>query len=346
MKKHLNTLFVTTAGSYLKKDGEAILVQIQKENKLRVPLHNLDGLVCFGAIGCSPHLMGACAKAGITISFLTEYGNFQAAVVGYTSGNVLLRREQYRIADDMGASVSVARYFVYGKVANSRAVLLRAARDSKCPIKKESLQSKAKRLGYFLEQTRDAATLDQLRGIEGDVAREYFQEFNNMLTGDSVKTKDFEFTKRSKRPPMDRLNALLSFLYSMFTHDARSACEAVGLDSQVGFLHRGRAGRASLGLDLIEEFRSFLIDRLVLSLINRRQIQSSDFEISDAGSVRLTDKGRKTVLVAYQNRKQDVITHPFLQEKTTIGLLIHLQARLLARFIRGDIDAYPPFIWR
>jgi len=315
MKKHLNTLFVTTEGAYLKKDGQAVVVAIEKQNKLRLPLHNLDGIVCMGHIMCSPSLMAACAKAGVTISFLTPYGGFQAAVTGFTSGNVLLRRTQYRQADDADATLEIARQMVAAKIANSRSVLLRAARDCKNELNQANLRTMAKRFGVF--------SCMMSSHVEG-----------------------FDFKHRSRRPPLDRINALMSFLYSMLTHDARSACEATGLDAAVGFLHRDRPGRPSLALDLIEEFRAFVADRLVLSLLNRKQIQAKDFDITESGAVLLKDKSRKAVLAAYQKRKQDVITHPFLEEKTTIGLLLHLQARLLARYLRGDIDAYPPFVWR
>ena len=343
MKKHLNTLFVTTEGAYLKKDGQAVVVSIEKQNKLRLPLHNLDGIVCMGHIMCSPSLMAACAKAGVTISFLTPYGGFQAAVTGYTSGNVLLRRTQYRQADDPESTLAVARQFVSAKIANSRSVLLRAARDTRDQENRQALQKVAKRMGFDVEMACNARTLDSLRGTEGESANTYFSVFGCMMSGH---VKGFEFQHRSRRPPLDRINALMSFLYSMLTHDARSACEATGLDPQVGFLHRDRPGRPSLALDLIEEFRAFIADRLVLSLLNRKQIQAKDFDMTESGAVLLKDKSRKTVLAAYQKRKQDVITHPFLDEKTTIGLLIHLQARLLARYLRGDLDAYPPFVWR
>lgn len=344
MKRHLNTLFVTTEGAYLKKDGQAVVVRIEKENRLRLPLHNLDGIVCFGPVGVSPSLMGACAKAGVSISFMNMWGGFLASVVGFTSGNVLLRREQYRVADDEPSSLAIAKNFISGKIANSRNVLLRAARDSKTSEDRERLRHGAKQLAYDLEFAATAKGLDQLRGVEGDSANKYFKCFNALIS--PAARNEFEFTLRSRRPPLDRINCLLSFLYSMLTHDARSACEATGLDAAVGFLHRDRPGRPGLSLDLIEEFRAFIVDRLVLSLINRKQIQKKDFVVSPGGAVRLTENARKTVLTAYQKRKQDQITHPFLDEKTTIGLLLHLQARLLARHLRGDTDAYPAFIWR
>jgi CRISPR-associated protein Cas1 len=344
MKRHLNTLFVTTEGAYLKKDGQAVVVSIEKQNRLRLPLHNLDGIVCLGNnIMCSPALMGASAKAGVSISFLTPYGGFVAAVNGYSPGNVLLRREQYRRADDPDATLHIARHFVAAKIANSRSVLLRAARDTADSEAKAALQSTARRMGHDVRIARNAKTLDSLRGTEGESANTYFSVFNRMM---SARVEGFEFTCRSRRPPLDRINALLSFLYSMLTHDARSACEATGLDAAVGFLHRDRPGRPGLSLDLIEEFRAFLADRMALSLLNRKQIQASDFEVTESGAVLLKDKPRKRVLVSWQKRKQDVITHPFLNERTTVGLLVHLQARLLARYLRGDIDDYPPFVWR
>ena len=343
MKKHLNTLFVNTQGSYLRKDGQAVVVVVEDEIKLRLPLHNLDGIVCFGNVMMSPFLMGACAKAGVSISFLSMYGGFIAAVNGYSPGNVLLRREQYRRADHPDDTLQIARHFVAAKIANSRAVLLRAARDTRRTDSKERLQATAKRMTHDVERARRAKSADSLRGIEGESANTYFSVFNDLMSDHVI---GFEFTHRSRRPPLDHINALLSFLYSMLTHDARSACEATGLDAAVGFLHRDRPGRPGLSLDLIEEFRAFLADRLALSLINRKQVQLKDFEVTDSGAVLLKDKPRKTVLAAYQQRKQDVITHPFLNEKTTVGILVHLQARLLARYLRGDLDDYPPFLWK
>lgn len=343
MKTHLNTLFVTTDGAYLKKDGQAVVVRVEKENRLRIPLHNLDGIVCFGRVGCSPMLMAACAKANVTISFMSRYGGFQAAVIGFSPGNVVLRRKQYRQADDPIATLTLARGFVVGKIANSRAVLLRAARDSKKPENTARLKDMAHKMLHDLNHARAAEDIETLRGIEGDVANKYFACFNQMISSQSI---GFEFNIRSRRPPLDPLNSLLSFMYSILTHDARSACEATGLDAAVGFLHRDRSGRPGLALDLIEEFRAFLVDRLVLSLINRRQILAKDFTTTESGAILIKDKARKNILAAYQKRKMDTIIHPFLKEKTSIGLLIHLQSRLLARYLRGDIDSYPPFFWK
>ena len=343
MKRHLNTLFVMTEGAYLRKDGLAVVVSVEQKTKLRIPLHNLDGIVCFGRIGCSPMLMGACAKHDVTISFLSPWGSFRAAVVGFTPGNVLLRRAQYRIADDEQASCQFARIAIAAKVANSRSVLLRGARDTKDEQQAERLRTVARRLAHFVTEIEVTTSLDRLRGLEGESASSYFGCFNDLIRADHGA---FQFHGRTRRPPTDNVNALMSFLYSMLTHDLRSACEAAGLDAAVGFLHRDRPGRPGMALDLVEEFRPFIADRMVFSLINRRQVTHRDFDVGPGGAVQLTEKGRKTVLAAYQKRKQDVIEHPYLGEKTTIGLLPHLQARLCARFIRGDLNAYPGFIWK
>jgi len=343
VKTHLNTLFITTEGSYLSKDGEAVAVKIEKETKLRIPLHNLDGIMCFGRIGMSPQLMGACAETNVSISFLTEHGRFRAAVVGFSPGNVLLRRQQYRLSDDPIACGSISQAVVAGKLANCRSVLLRAARDSTDPDRSARLQTVASRLAANMIDVRSANQVDRLRGLEGEAAVSYFSAFNDLV---NATPNEFIYTKRSRRPPRDALNALLSFIYALLSHDARSACEACGLDSAVGFLHRDRPGRPGMALDLMEEFRPFLADRLALSLINRRQVTEKGFDFLETGAVQMNDATRKTVLVAYQERKQEVITHPFLGEKTSVGLLIHLQARLMARHLRGDLDGYPPFIWK
>lgn len=341
MKHHLNTLFVTTPGAYLKKDGQAVAVRVNGQIALRVPLHNLGGIVTFGAIGLSPALMGACAQAGVAISLLTEYGRFLARVSGFTPGNVLLRREQYRRADDPQPSLSIARAIVTGKLANCRCVLLRSARDYPDHPRRPEVDRAAARLAQTIDEVARAPDLDTLRGLEGDAARDYFAVFNAMIV---AQQDDFHMNGRSRRPPLDNVNALLSFLYAMLTHDARAACEAAGLDPAVGFLHRDRPGRPGLALDLIEEFRPLLADRLALTLINRRQVSPDGFRRQEAGGLTMTDDTRKAVLVAYQKRKQDVVVHPFMGERVTIGLLVHLQARLLARFLRGELNGYPPCI--
>jgi CRISPR-associated protein Cas1 len=343
MKQHLNTLFITTDGAYLAKSGEAIAVRVEKKTKLQVPLHNLDGVVCFGRVGLSPALLGACAARNVTVSLLDPHGRFRAAVVGFSPGNVLLRRTQYRTADDHAASCAIARNMIAAKIANARSVLLRAMRDSGAPQASPALQGAINRMSQDIEAARRCESLDQLRGIEGGSADVYFQCFSEIV---SPQAREFTFTSRNRRPPLDPFNSLLSFLYAMLAHDVRSACESVGLDAAVGFLHRDRPGRPGLALDLMEEFRPFLADRLALSLINRRQVTVAGFTTTESGAVMMDDQTRKTVLVAYQKRKQDEILHPVLGEKVTVGLLVHLQARLLARRLRGDIEAYPPFIWR
>lgn len=361
MKHHLNTLFVTLDKAYLAKDGAAVTVRHDKQTKLRVPLHNLDGIVAFGwDTGASPALMHACAEADVTLSFCTPHGKFLAAVRGFTSGNILLRREQYRRADDELASAAIARNCIAAKLYNCRTVLQRALRDhgdarsedqGPDPVPSTPQPtSLARAVDYFQNRIQylqiappEKLSLDSLRGVEGDCAALYFECFNRMITADDPAMR---LNGRSRRPPLDPVNALLSFLYAMLSHDLRSACEVVGLDPQCGFLHRDRPGRPSLALDLMEEFRPVFADRLALSLINRRQIGVGDFDKRENGAYRLKEKSRKKVLVAWQERKQTEVTHPFLQEKTTFGLFPHLQARLLARHLRGDIDAYPAFLWK
>ncbi len=343
MKKYLNTLFVTTQGAYLAKEGETIVVKVDKEIRLRLPVHTMGGIVCFGNVSCSPFLMGFCAENGVGISFLTEHGRFLARVQGPVSGNVLLRREQYRKADDRQASADIARAVLIGKIGNSRTVLQRALRDHADKIDADKVGFAIKRLNNYLEQLSKNRPLDEVRGCEGDAAHIYFSVFDNLIV---AQKEEFSFQERNRRPPLDNVNALLSFVYTLLVHDVRSALEGVGLDPAVGFLHRDRPGRPGLALDMMEEFRSFLADRLTLSLINLRQVQGKGFYKSDSGAVLMTDDTRKTLLVAYQERKQGEIVHPFLEEKVSIGTLFHIQALLMARYLRGDLDGYPPFIWK
>jgi CRISPR-associated protein Cas1 len=342
VKKHLNTLFVTTQGAYLAKDGETVTVRIEKEVALRVPLHTLDSIVCFGNVGCSPFLMGFCGERNVTLSFLSENGRFLARVQGPVSGNVLLRREQYRRADDLIFSAQVATACVLGKVANCRTVLLRGLRDHADKIDAPVLDEAVGHLSASLRRLQAGLVLDEIRGVEGDAARVYFNAFDHLI----VRGKDhFFMQQRSRRPPLDRINCLLSFLYTLVLHDIRSALESVGLDPAVGYLHRDRPGRAGLALDLMEEFRP-LADRLALSLVNLGQLQQGDFIISDGGGVRMSDTARKTLLVTYQKRKQEEMIHPFLEEKMSLGLFFHTQALLFARYLRGELDGYPPVIWK
>jgi CRISPR-associated protein Cas1 len=343
MKRHLNTLYVTTQGAYLAREGEAVLVRQKDVLLLRVPIHTLGGIVCFGQIGFSPFLVGLCGERGVAVSFLTERGRFLARMEGKTSGNVLLRREQYRRADDPAASAALARSVIAAKIANSRTVLLRALRDRPDSAGAEVLKAAAAQMGQHLAALKEGVPLDTLRGLEGTAARVYFEVFDELIT---QQKESFFFRQRSRRPPLDNVNALLSFLYTLLRHDVEAALETVGLDPAVGFLHRDRPGRASLALDLMEEQRAFLADRLALSLVNLRQIDAAGFRTDESGGVVMDDATRKTVLVAYQTRKQEEIVHPFLAEKTTVGLLPHLQAALLARHLRADLDGYPPFVWK
>jgi CRISPR-associated protein Cas1 len=327
-----------------------VAVRVEQETKLRVPIHTLGAIVCFGQISCSPFLMGMCGEHGVALAFLTENGHFLARVHGPVQGNVLLRRAQYRLADDEAGSAVMARAVVMAKVANCRTVLQRALRDK--PDKtgdkangsgSEEMERAVRRLGRLLEDVAKSGKVDEIRGHEGDAARVYFSVFDHLITASKER---FFFRGRSRRPPLDNVNALLSFAYTLLTHDITAALEGVGLDPAVGYLHRDRPGRPSLGLDLLEELRPVIADRLVLSLINRRQLRADSFRKTESGGVVMDDAARKDVLVAYQARKQEEIQHPFLGEKAAFGLVPHLQAMLLARFIRGDLDGYPSFLWK
>ncbi|MGO9273769.1 MAG: type I-C CRISPR-associated endonuclease Cas1c [Terriglobia bacterium] len=343
MKQLLNTLYVTTQGAYLARDGEAVAVRVEHETKLRVPIHTLSSIVCFGNVSASPFLMGLCGESSVALAFLTEHGRFLARVQGPVSGNVLLRREQYRWADRDEKAAAVARAVVTGKIANCRTVLLRAARDNPEGAGVADLDQAERRLGRLLETVAGTAGLEEIRGHEGDAARVYFGVFDHLITASK---EDFFFRGRSRRPPLDNMNALLSFIYTLLVHDATAALEAVGLDPAVGYLHRDRPGRPGLGLDLVEELRPVVADRLALSLVNRRQVQAGGFRATEGGGVVMDDATRKEVLIAYQKRKQEEILHPFLQERVAFGLTPHVQAMLLARFVRGDLDGYPTFLWK
>jgi CRISPR-associated protein Cas1 len=341
MKRILNTLYVTADHSYLSRKGEGILVRVEDEVKLHVPVHTLESIVCFGHVMCSPGMLGLCAERGVTVSFLSMNGRFLARMEGPVSGNVLLRRQQYRHSEQSPADI--ARQFVLAKLVNSRAVLLRTARDRSSAPGTKPLRTAALTLKRMLRQLNRAADADSLRGLEGQAAHAYFSAFDHLI---SAQKEDFVFRFRSRRPPLNPINALLSFLYTLLVHDVRSALETVGLDPAVGFLHTDRPGRPSLALDLMEELRAYMADRLVLSMINRKQLGPQHFESAPGGAHRMTDKGRKIVLTTWQKRKQDAITHPFLGEKMHLGLLPFTQALLMARFLRGDLDAYPPFLSR
>lgn len=342
MRRLLNTLYVTTPYSYLAREGENILIRKEEEILFRVPVHNLEAIVYFGYPGASPSLLGLCAERGVTVSFLTEYGKFLARVEGPQSGNVLLRRRQYRLADEENRVPVLAKYFIAAKIMNSRAVLQRGRRDHPDRVGTGIERS----IALLLSSARkvfESHSLNDIRGLEGDAAQRYFSEVDHLIL---EQKQDFFMAGRNRRPPLDNFNALLSFFYTLLVHECRSALESVGLDPSVGFLHRDRPGRPSLALDLMEELRPYLGDRMVLSLINRKQISRSDFVKKENGAVYLTSNARKTLLTAWQKRKQEQIIHPYLEEKMPVGLLAYSQALLLARFLRGDLDAYPAFIWK
>lgn len=346
MRRQLNTLYVTTEGAWLRKDGANIVMEVEQRERARLPVHMLESLVCFGRVLVSPPLMGYCAEQGICTSFLTPNGRFLARVEGPVSGNVLLRRQQYRVSDDPDRCAAIVHNILLGKLHNQRAVLGRALRDHGDKLEPEAeaaLTHAYKRLGRIAEKLPGETSLDMLRGYEGEAAQAYFGVFDMLIRVDSPAMR---FQGRSRRPPRDAVNALLSFLYTLVTHDCRSALESVGLDPAVGFLHRDRPGRPSLALDLLEEFRPLLADRLALSLINRKQLGERDFQIMDNGAVLLTEASRKTVLTAYQERKREELRHAFIEEKAAIGLFPFIQAQMLARHLRGDLDAYPPFLWK
>ncbi len=343
MRRLLNTLFVTTEGAYLSKKGQTVLVSINGEEKKRVPILNLGAVVCFGRVSCSPYLLGLCGERGVSVSFMSTYGRFLARVEGPISGNVLLRREQYRRADALDFSAQVARSIVIGKVHNCRQVLSRALRDHADKLDRVVVERARDRLRDSLTSLNRRLELDAVRGVEGEAAHGYYSVFDELI----IKQKeDFRFEQRSRRPPLDKVNALLSFLYTLLMHDVRSALETVGLDPAVGYLHRDRPGRYGLALDLMEELRPFIVDRLTFSLINRQQVRGAGFTIRESGAVTMDDETRRAVIIAYQERKNEKLRHPFLDEKVKVGLLPFVQALLMARFLRGELEAYPPFAWR
>lgn len=344
MHRQLNTLYVTTEGAWLRKDGANIVMEVDKDVRARLPVHMLESMVCIGRVAVSPRLLGYCAEQGITICYLTAEGKFLARVEGPISGNVLLRREQYRRSDDQVRCAAIVRNLLAGKIHNERAVLARGWRDHEEKLPDTpAFQHALKRLKRIQQRLLIEEGVDLLRGLEGEAAQAYFGVFDQLI---HTQSPQLRFGGRNRRPPRDGFNALLSFLYTLLTHDCRSALETVGLDPAVGFLHRDRPGRPSLALDLSEELRPLLCERLALSLVNRRQLTESDFRRLDNGAVLLKPEARKAVLVAYQERKREQLQHAFLGEKVGIGLLPYLQAQLLARHLRGDIDGYPPFLWK
>lgn len=346
MRRHLNTIYVTSEDAWVRKDGANIVIEVNGTERGRAPIHMIGSVICFCRTGMSPALMAACAEAGVAVSFLTPEGRFLARVEGPRTGNVLLRRAQYRVADDEAKALGFVRGVVAAKVANQRTVVRRVLRDHRetaSPQTCSALEQAEQRLGDVARRVLSAESVSTLRGLEGEAANTYFAVFGHLLRSNDPA---FTFRDRSRRPSLDRINALLNFLYAMLGHDCRSALEAVGLDPQVGLLHADRPGRASLALDLMEEFRPVLADRLALSLINRRQLMPNDFVIEEGGAVVLTEAARKVVLVAWQERKKEELRHPFVDEQVTLGLVPHIQAQLLARHLRGDLDGYPSFIWK
>jgi CRISPR-associated protein Cas1 len=340
MSGHHNTLYVMTQGAYLSKDHENVRISVSGEAKTSIPFHHLSSILCLGRISMSPQLMGSCAEKGIEISFCTEHGRFLARIEGPWHGGSVLRRSQYKASEDPATCLTLARSFVLGKLSNSRVTLARATREDARQETYTVLNEAAASISARLPSVKTVPTLDGLRGEEGNAAAVYFGVFDSLITHERA---TFSFQGRNRRPPLDPMNAILSFLYSMLCNDATSALQAVGLDPAIGFLHTERPGRASLALDLMEEFRSFLADRLALTLVNKERLRPSGFIRTETGAVEMDDETRKTIVKAYQDRKSDPIQHPFTSEDTTIGMLIHIQARLLARAIRGDLDAYPPF---
>lgn len=339
MKKHLNTLYITSDDAFVRKERETFVVELNNEKVFQAPIHSIENIVCFGFKALTPALMAFCAENNVGVSYLSNTGKFLARVYGAQQGNVLLRKTQYTLADNEFESLRIARPIVAAKVANYRHLLLRHQRNHPDDCS-DSVPSAAATMGNRLTEIERAESLDGLRGYEGECAMVYFGVLSSLIT---AQLEDFTFSHRTKRPPLDPANALLSFLYALLANDVRSALETTGLDPQVGFLHQLRSGRPSLALDIMEEFRAYLGDRIMLNLINLKQVTKSDFEIRESGEVRMSDDARKTLISAYQKRKQEEITHPFLGEKMTIGLLPHIQAQLLARYIRGDISDYPPF---
>lgn len=343
MRKLLNTLYITLPDTYLSLDGENVVVKQEEQVLARFPLHNFEGICTFGYAGVSPKLMGTCAERGIALTFMTRSGRFLARVIGEDRGNVVLRKEQYRRSDDERASALLARNFIFGKLYNSKWILERATRDHPLRIDVERFKRTSASLSDSLKMVRNVEDLAVLRGLEGTAAMQYFSLFDDLIL---QQKDDFYFRGRSRRPPLDKTNALLSFVYALLSNDVKAALEGVGLDAYVGFMHRDRPGRASLALDMMEELRGALADRFVLSLINKKLVNGSGFLVKETGAVVMDEDTRKQVVKLWQEKKQELVVHPYLGEKIMWGLIPHAQALLLARHLRGDLDEYPPFLWK
>ena len=341
MRKLLNTLFITLPDAYLTREGNTIVVRADDEDKFKIPIINLESIVCFNYQGMSPALMRLCVENNVSVSFLNQYGKFLARITGPVKGNVVLRKLQFRNSENEEACVNIAVNMIAGKIANCRYVLHRGVRDHGEKIQEDIVQESYLALADSYKNLKKASSLATIRGIEGEAASRYFSSLDHLILNQK---DDFFMRERSRRPPLDRFNALLSFLYSLLHLDIVAALETVGLDPAVGFLHRDRSGRNSLALDIMEELRPYLADRLAITLINRKQIKADDFVIKESGAVLMNESCRKDVMAAYHRRKQEQIIHPFIDEKISIGLIPHIQAMLLARFLRGDIEGYPPFL--
>ncbi|WP_432776084.1 type I-C CRISPR-associated endonuclease Cas1c [Brevibacillus gelatini] len=343
MKKLLNTLFITQPDVYLSLDGDNIVLLKDQEKLGRLPLHNLESIISFGYTGASPALMGYCAERNISLTFFTRNGRFLARVIGESKGNVVLRKKQYLVSEDEVLSAKIARNFILGKIYNHKWMIERMTRDYPLRIDVDRFKDASKQLSSLLLDVRKCENLERLRGLEGQAAICYNRIFDSMIL---QQKESFYFRGRSRRPPLDNVNAMLSFAYSLLAIDMAAALEGVGLDAYVGFLHRDRPGRASLALDVMEELRGVFADRFVLSLINKKIVSNEDFLVKENGAVIMGDEARKKFLTAWQNKKQEKITHPYLGEKISWGLVPHAQALLLARFLRNDLDEYPPFLWK
>jgi len=340
MRKLLNTLYITNPNAYLSRDGDNIVIKVDDNEVGRRPIHILESIVCFTYNGISPSLMKLCSTYRVSVCFANQYGSFSGRIQGKINGNVLLRRTQYRVADDEEKSLEISKVIILAKVVNSKKIVNRVLRDHKDKVDNVLLECIQVKLKDSIESIPNVKDYDSLRGIEGDSARTYFQSFNELIL---KQKEDFFFVGRNRRPPQDNVNALLSFAYTLIANEVASALETVGLDPYVGFFHTDRPGRVSLALDMMEELRAYLGDRFVLSIINRKQLDCNGFIKKENGGVLMTDDARKAFLEAWQKRKQEIIKHPFLKENIEIGLIPYAQAMLMARFLRGDLEAYPPF---
>lgn len=343
MRRLRNTVYITQEDYFLNREGETIVIQKDREKVLQVPIHNIEGIVFLTPATVTPQVLELCSSSKVHVSFISHNAEFLVRIQNPVSGNIALRKDQFKLAADSIESLRLAKYFCAGKIFNSRIVLLRLVRDHGDDINKESVNKVIAELGKSARRVLYCVTMSELLGVEGDAAKLYFSVFNELILR---KEEGFIFQGRSRRPPLDEVNALLSFFYVMLVHEVESALETVGLDAQMGFYHQSRSGRSSLALDMMEELRAYMVDRFVISIINNKQVCKSDFHVKENGAVLIRDEARSKILQQWQKRKNDIIEHPFLKEKIEVGLIPYAQALLLARFMRGDIDDYPPFLMR